>query len=77
MPRRRSAEPRYRRRVVLELTPDESTVLDRLADRHGTIRGAVLAGWRLLRCNPWSHGGVDYARDQSVFPLFRFGKART
>ena len=21
----------------------------------------MLAGWRLLRCNPWSHGGVDYA----------------
>jgi len=19
-----------------------------------------MAGWRLLRCNPWSHGGVDY-----------------
>src|SRR5579859_4382628 len=44
MPRQRSAQPRYRRRVVLELTPDESIVLDRLADRHGTIRGAVLAG---------------------------------
>jgi putative component of membrane protein insertase Oxa1/YidC/SpoIIIJ protein YidD len=27
----------------------------------------VLAGWRLLRCNPWSRGGVDYARDQKVF----------
>jgi hypothetical protein len=44
MPRQRSAEPRYRRRVVLEITPDESTLLDRLADRHGTIRGAVMAG---------------------------------
>ena len=43
----------------------------------GTFRGGVLAGWRLLRCNPWSHGGVDYAHDQSVFPLFRSGKART
>jgi putative component of membrane protein insertase Oxa1/YidC/SpoIIIJ protein YidD len=32
------------------------------------VRGAILAGWRLLRCNPWSHGGVDYARDQTVFP---------
>lgn len=27
--------------------------------RHGAARGLVLAGWRLLRCNPWSHGGVD------------------
>ena len=33
----------------------------------GVARGVVLAGWRLLRCNPWSHGGVDYARDQTVF----------
>ncbi len=29
--------------------------------RYGAVRGAILAGWRLLRCNPWSHGGVDYA----------------
>ena len=42
----------------------------------GLVRGAVLAGWRLLRCNPWSHGGVDYAHDQTVFPLFRSRKAR-
>jgi uncharacterized protein len=37
----------------------------------GFARGVVLAAWRLLRCNPWSHGGVDYARDQRVFPLRR------
>jgi len=34
---------------------------------HGLFKGAVLAAWRLLRCNPWSRGGVDYARDQKVF----------
>ena len=33
----------------------------------GILRGTVLAGWRLLRCNPWSCGGVDYARDQTLF----------
>jgi putative membrane protein insertion efficiency factor len=33
----------------------------------GFLRGTVLAAWRLLRCNPWSHGGVDYARDQHLF----------
>ena len=33
----------------------------------GFLKGTVLAGWRLLRCNPWSRGGVDYARDQKVF----------
>ncbi len=35
--------------------------------RHGLLRGSVLAGWRLLRCNPWSHGGVDRADDQTLF----------
>jgi putative membrane protein insertion efficiency factor len=25
--------------------------------RYGILRGLVLAGWRLLRCNPWSRGG--------------------
>jgi uncharacterized protein len=26
----------------------------------GLLRGTVLTVWRLLRCNPWSRGGVDY-----------------
>jgi uncharacterized protein len=34
---------------------------------YGLLKGTVLAGWRLLRCNPWSRGGVDYAHDQKVF----------
>jgi len=33
----------------------------------GLLKGTVLAVWRVLRCNPWSRGGVDYARDQKVF----------
>lgn len=28
--------------------------------RHGVLRGTALAGWRLLRCNPFSPGGVDH-----------------
>jgi len=27
---------------------------------HGILRGTALTAWRLLRCNPWSKGGVDY-----------------
>lgn len=27
---------------------------------HGAIRGGRLAVVRVLRCNPWSGGGVDY-----------------
>ncbi|AGJ56039.1 membrane protein insertion efficiency factor YidD [Streptomyces sp. FT05W] len=29
-------------------------------DRHGAIKGTALTAWRILRCNPWSPGGVDY-----------------
>ena len=35
--------------------------------RYGLVRGVVLASWRLLRCNPWSHGGVDFVEDQTLF----------
>jgi putative membrane protein insertion efficiency factor len=35
--------------------------------RFGILRGLVLAAWRLLRCNPWSHGGVDHVEDQTLF----------
>ena len=28
-------------------------------NRYG-LKGVVMALWRLVRCNPWSHGGVDY-----------------
>lgn len=41
----------------------------------GLVRGCILAAWRLLRCNPWSDGGVDYARDQTLFR--GFGGARS
>ena len=33
----------------------------------GLVRGGILAGWRILRCNPWSHGGVDRVCDRSLF----------
>jgi putative membrane protein insertion efficiency factor len=35
--------------------------------RHGFLRGVVLAGWRLLRCNPWSRGGYDPVDAQRLF----------
>jgi putative membrane protein insertion efficiency factor len=35
--------------------------------RFGILRGLILAGWRLLRCNPWSHGGFDPVEDQRLF----------
>lgn len=33
----------------------------------GIARGIVLAGWRLVRCNPFSHGGHDPVSSQRMF----------
>jgi putative membrane protein insertion efficiency factor len=35
--------------------------------KFGILRGLVLAGWRVLRCNPFSHGGYDPVEDQRLF----------
>lgn len=32
--------------------------------KHGVIKGTILSVWRLLRCNPWSLGGVDYVPEE-------------
>jgi putative membrane protein insertion efficiency factor len=33
----------------------------------GILRGLILAAWRLLRCNPFSHGGFDPVESQRLF----------
>ena len=43
--------------------------------RYGFVRGSVLAGWRLLRCHPWSRGGVDHVEDQRLFGRRAKGEA--
>jgi len=37
----------------------------------GVLRGVVLAGWRLLRCNPFSPGGYDPVEKQTLFKRHR------
>jgi putative membrane protein insertion efficiency factor len=33
----------------------------------GPVRGSIVAGWRLLRCNPLSDGGIDELGDRGLF----------
>lgn len=30
------------------------------------VKGLFMATWRLIRCNPWSHGGVDYVTTKTA-----------
>lgn len=39
--------------------PSCSTYAAESLSRFGALRGGLLATWRLLRCNPFSHGGFD------------------
>lgn len=27
--------------------------------KYGAFKGGIIAFWRILRCNPWSKGGLD------------------
>jgi putative membrane protein insertion efficiency factor len=33
----------------------------------GPVRGTILAAWRVLRCNPFSAGGIDEVSDRKLF----------
>lgn len=45
-------------------------------ERFGAVKGGVLAVLRLLRCRPWSYGGIDdVPRKFSVFYRCSWSKA--
>lgn len=35
---------------------------------HGVLKGTLLSVWRILRCNPWSKGGVDRVPAKGKWP---------
>jgi len=40
-------------------TPTCSQYAIEALEKHGLIKGMLLAVWRILRCNPFSKGGYD------------------
>jgi len=60
---RTSAYARWRRKRGLRcrFVPSCSEYCTRAVLKHGPWRGLLLAGWRLLRCNPWNSAScVDF-----------------
>ena len=43
-------------------------------EKHGILKGTSLGIWRLLRCNPFSRGGVDYVPEKADIMYFRVKK---
>jgi putative membrane protein insertion efficiency factor len=62
---RRFVSPLFPRRCRYE--PTCSAYAEQAIERYGILRGLILATWRVLRCNPWSHGGFDPVEDQGLF----------
>ena len=45
-------------------------------EKHGALKGGLLAFWRILRCNPWNIGGIDYVPETWTEPFPVIGKKR-
>jgi uncharacterized protein len=78
---RRWISPAMPRRCRYE--PTCSDYATRAIRRFGAPRGVLLASWRLLRCNPFSHGGFDPVPERftlrvgPIDPAEYHGEART
>ena len=57
--------------------PSCSTYAAQAVRRFGILKGLVLGGWRLLRCNPWSRGGLDPVEAQRLFHAHTSPRPRT
>ena len=62
---RRVISPALPRRCKYE--PTCSAYAVQALQEFGILRGLVLAAWRVLRCNPFSHGGYDPVDAQRLF----------
>lgn len=62
---RRVISPGLPRRCKYE--PTCSAYAEQAIREFGILRGSVLAVWRVLRCNPFSHGGFDPVAAQRLF----------
>ena len=62
---RRFVSPALPRRCRYE--PTCSAYAEEAIRELGLVRGSIIAGWRLLRCNPLSRGGYDPLERRALF----------
>lgn len=62
---------RFYRRLISRYTPRVcryyptcSAYAVEAIEKHGVIKGIILAVWRIIRCNPFARGGVDRVPDK-------------
>ena len=70
---------RFYRKSISPLTPPRckyyptcSCYALTAVQRFGALRGSALAVWRLLRCNPWYMGGIDYVPEKFTFRVKKY-----
>lgn len=67
------------RRLISPLFPPKckyyptcSTYALKAVERFGAVRGCALSVWRILRCNPWSLGGIDHVPEKFTFRVKKY-----
>ncbi len=70
---RRLISPALPRRCKYE--PTCSAYAEDAVRELGILRGSVVAAWRVIRCNPWSHGGYDPVEARTLFRPPETGRA--
>lgn len=52
-------------RPTCRFSPTCSQYAYEAVERYGSVRGALMSGWRILRCNPLNNGGYDPVPEHS------------
>ena len=72
---------KFYRKFISPLTPPKckyyptcSYYALKAIEKFGAFRGLALAVWRILRCNPWSMGDIDYVPEKFTFRVRKYDR---